>query len=48
MASSALLASELCDPRFLAIRDHDPEQHRLDLDTFECLLALNLPETKNP
>ena len=36
------------DPRFLAIRDHDPEQHRLDLDTFECLLALNLPETKNP
>ena len=35
-------------PYFLAIRDHDPEQHRLDLDAFERLLALNLPETKNP
>lgn len=36
------------DPLFLAIRDHDPEQHRLDLDAFERLLALNLPETKIP
>ena len=37
-----------CDPRFLAIRDHDPETHRLDLESLERLLTLNQPETESP
>ena len=37
-----------CDPRFLAIRDHDPELHRLDLESLERLLTLNQPETERP
>lgn len=36
------------DPRFLAIRDHDPELHQLDLDAFERLLTRNPTETKSP
>ena len=35
-------------PCFLAIRDHDPELHRLDLESFEHLLTLNLPEANTP
>lgn len=40
------------NPRFLAIRDHDPDMHRLDLEAFECLLsatssALNQSEAKS-
>ncbi len=36
------------DPRFLAIRDHAPELHQLDLESFERLLTRNQPETESP
>lgn len=36
------------EPRFHAIRDDDPALHRLDIDSLERLLTLNLPETKTP
>jgi len=36
------------DPRFLAIRDHAPELHQIDLESLERLLALNQPEKESP
>ena len=36
------------DPHFLAIRDHAPELHQLDLESFERLLTRNQPETESP